>query len=68
MDKQENAKKVKVPVPGDKKRYCSGRYEPGRWNGLSGGSDYAQYFDMEDINRVRKMEEVAFALEENGIG
>ena len=65
----DNAKDVKVEVLCDGKRYhCdSSRYRPGHWNGLQGGEYYGQYFDMEDVNRVREMAEVASALTEYGI-
>ena len=65
----DNAKDVKVKVLCDgKKCHCdSSRYRPGYWNGLNGGTDYGQYFDMNDTNRIREMAEIATALSEYGI-
>lgn len=64
----DNAKNVAVEVLCDGKRYCcNDRYRPGFWNGLNGGTNYGQYFDMEDENRVREMVEVASVLNEHGI-
>ena len=65
----DNAKDVKVCVLCDGKRYhCdTSRYRPGNWNGLNGGTEYGQYFDMYDTNRIREMAEVATALAEYGI-
>lgn len=63
----DNAKNVTILCDG--KRYCgtSDRYRPGFWNGLNGGTNYGQYFDMEDENRVREMTEIASVLHEHGI-
>lgn len=65
----DNAKNVTVEVLCDGKRYScmNDRYRPGFWNGLNGGANYGQYFDMEDENRVREMTEVASVLNEHGI-
>ena len=65
----DNAKNVTVQVLCDGKRYyCKNdRYRPGFWNGLNGGANYGQYFEMEDENRVREMTEVASVLNEHGI-
>ena len=65
----DNARNVTVDVLCDGKRYrCNEqRYRPGFWNGLNGGVNYGQYFDMDDENRVREMTEVASVLKEHGI-
>lgn len=66
----DDAKDVKVSVLCDGKQYnCQEekRYSPGNWNGLHGGMYYGQYFDMEDVNRVKEMTEVASVLAEYGI-
>ena len=65
----DNAKNVKVSVLCDGKRFYgeNPRYKPGNWNGLNGGTHYGQYFDMEDIDRVREMTEIASVLDEHGI-
>ena len=65
----DNVKDVKVEVICDGKRYCcqNKRYNPGNWNGLNGGTHYGQYFDMEDVNRVQEMMEIASVLTEYGI-
>ena len=70
----DDAKNVKVSVLCDGKpysgkhcRYSDYRFSPGHWNGLNGGMHYGQYFDMEDVNRVQEMMEVASALSEYGI-
>ena len=45
------------------RRYCTdSRYQPGYWNGLNGGTHYGQYFDMDDVDRVREMVAVATLL------
>ena len=48
--------------------YQTFRYRPGVWNGLNGGTDYAQYFNRESESRVSAMLEVAALLRENRIG
>ena len=63
----DNAKGVKFTVLFDRERYRCDRYRPGYWNGINGGTHYCQYFDMEDVNRVQEMTEVASALTEYGI-
>ena len=65
----DNTKNVKVSVLCDGKRiHCdNSRYRPGNWNGLHGGTLYGQYFDMEDVNRVSEMTEIATALAEKGV-
>lgn len=50
-----------------KKPTFDARKTPGTWNGLNGGTHYGTYFDMEDVNRVRAMTEIASALREYGI-
>jgi len=44
------------------------RYNPGFWNGFGGGKHYGQYFDMEDVNRIKEMMAIASVLTEYGIG
>ena len=65
----DNAKDIKVQVLCDGKKcfYGNPRYNPGHWNGLYGGTHYGQYFDMENIDRVIAMTEVASVLKEHGI-
>ena len=43
------------------------RYDPGFWNGINGGTYYGQYFDMEDVNRIKEMLAIASVLTEYGI-
>ena len=65
----DNAKNVKVEVLCDGKKYTcqNDRYRPGYWNGLNGGTNYGQYFLMDDENRVMEMTKVASVLNEYGI-
>lgn len=65
----DNAKNIKVAVFNDGKQCCyiNPRYERGHWNGLNGGVYYGQYFDMDDVNRVKEMIEIASVLRDYGI-
>ena len=56
------------PTEDKPKRRCTEpRHKPGYWNGLNGGTHYGQYFDMEDVNRVAEMMEIASVLTEYGV-
>ena len=52
-----------------KKRFKNNnpRYNPGFWNGINGGTHYGQYFDMEDVNRIKEMIAITSVLTEYGI-
>ena len=65
----DNAKNVKVSVLCDGEPYCckNMRYRPAHWNGINGGTHYGQYFDMEDVERVKEMMEIAALLSDYGI-
>lgn len=64
----DNAREIKVILCDGKPVYVkNARYEPGYWNGLFGGEYYGQYFEMDDIDRVRAMTEITSALKEYGI-
>ena len=65
----EDAKTVKVSVLSDGNPCCckEPRYMCGHWNGLHGGEYFGQYFDMDDVNRVEAMMEIASVLRDNGI-
>ena len=64
----DNAREIKVILCDGKPVYVKNvRYEPGYWNGLIGGEYYGQYFEMDDIDRIRAMTEIASALKEHGV-
>lgn len=63
----DDGKDVKVTVLCKRQKYHLNRYSPGHWNGLNGGTHYGQYFDMDDVDRVRDMIDVASVLAERGI-
>lgn len=65
----DNAKNVRVSVVSDEKPcFCvNPRFFRGHWNGLHGGEYFGQYFDMDDVNRVEAMMEIASVLRDNGI-
>ena len=50
-----------------KQKYRPKRYYPGYWNGLQGGMNFAQYFNINSEDRVSAMMEVASALKSHGI-
>ncbi len=68
IDIPDNAREIKVILCDGKPVYTKNtRYEPGYWNGINGGAYYGQYFEMDDIDRVRAMTEIASALKEHGV-
>ena len=58
---------LKDAEKGKHEKRVNSRYKPGYWNGLQGGEHYGQYFDMEDVNRVGEMLQVASALDSHGV-
>lgn len=68
IDIPDNAREIKVILCDGKPVYTKNtRYEPGYWNGLCGGQYYGQYFEMDDIDRVMAMTEIASLLKSYGI-
>ena len=68
IDIPDNAREIKVILCDGKPVYTKNtRYEPGYWNGLCGGQYYGQYFEMDDIDRVRAMTEIAALLKSYGV-
>jgi hypothetical protein len=68
IDIPDNAREIKVVLCDGKPVYKKNeRYEPGYWNGLCGGQYYGQYFEMDDIDRVRAMTEIASLLKSYGV-
>lgn len=68
IDIPDNAREIKVILCDNKPVYTKNtRYEPGYWNGLCGGQYYGQYFEMDDIDRVRAMTEIASLLKSYGV-
>jgi hypothetical protein len=67
IDIPYDTERVDVLCDGIRKYSTEPRYRPGNWNGLNGGTEYGQYFDIDNVNRVNEMIAVACALKDYGV-